>query len=592
MNVRIASALLAGLVATAACVSSEEAVGEADQASSARSVPADEDAIRPTAQERLDMLARATTFAPLEADIRRERPILLGPELYKLKRGALDRRSALEFEFNRVVECDYIDPWTRPEPGGKTPKYNCAYTHTKANGETKTYRLKVKYDEPSSGLNSGLYGEVLATRLLWALGFPADTMLPVQVRCRGCPREPWSHSSGYFALLDAEAHADVLAGPRRERADQEIADDSVRYVGDTLSRYAAFAGVRSERVGIGRRLLDGSGRVILSTDDGFLRVGAEPLKVYDPTKRRLVRGPFGGIEDYVVNHLDPAVLGGPERAVREHVSAVVEVKHLSIPIETFYHEGWSFNRSPRDPERQAEIRIVDGANSELVEQRQELALLAAFIAHADNKAEQQRFICVDKDKIEAEDDDCDAPADPRSRDCRPGTDRRFTSCDKPMLMLQDLGFTMGFGAKVVGTGPDGRLLFDGSPQARAYGTADAQGFGDAPLFKDQASCTTTVNEWATGVEIEERISEKARASLSAKLERLANDEGDLTGLFRAARLHLKALHVRGEPFPAFGHQAAPADLLGGELEAQLIEGFKSAFRARVAKLASLRCPEP
>ena len=31
------------------------------------------------------------------------------------------------------------------------------------------------------------YGEVLSTRLLWALGFGADRMYPVRVVCKGCP---------------------------------------------------------------------------------------------------------------------------------------------------------------------------------------------------------------------------------------------------------------------------------------------------------------------------------------------------------------------------------------------------------------------
>ena len=102
-------------------------------------------------------------------------------------------------------------------------------------------------------------------------------------------------------------------------------------------------------------------------------------------------------------------------ATRDYVSALVEVKHVSIPIETFYHEGWSFNVSTRDPDRTNEVRLVDTTNAELVRQRQELVLLSAFVAHADNKAEQQRLICLDKDKVEAEDKDCEKGVDPRTR---------------------------------------------------------------------------------------------------------------------------------------------------------------------------------
>ena len=45
--------------------------------------------------------------------------------------------------------------------------------------------VKVKF----GGNNGEVYGEVLATRLLWALGFGADRMYPVNVICRGCPAE-------------------------------------------------------------------------------------------------------------------------------------------------------------------------------------------------------------------------------------------------------------------------------------------------------------------------------------------------------------------------------------------------------------------
>jgi hypothetical protein len=43
--------------------------------------------------------------------------------------------------------------------------------------------VKVKYGAE----NGEVYGELLATRLLWALGFGADRMYQVNVVCRGCP---------------------------------------------------------------------------------------------------------------------------------------------------------------------------------------------------------------------------------------------------------------------------------------------------------------------------------------------------------------------------------------------------------------------
>jgi hypothetical protein len=70
-----------------------------------------------------------------------------------------------------VVSCDYVDKTF----GGRTPKFACSF------GDHD--EVKVKY-----GKNNGeVYAEVAATRLLCALGFGADRMYPVQVKCHGCP---------------------------------------------------------------------------------------------------------------------------------------------------------------------------------------------------------------------------------------------------------------------------------------------------------------------------------------------------------------------------------------------------------------------
>jgi hypothetical protein len=75
------------------------------------------------------------------------------------------------FPFRAEVECDYLDK----ELSGRSPKFACM-----AKGDDE---LKVKY-----GFTNGeVYGEVLASRLLWALGFGADHMYSVKVICRGCP---------------------------------------------------------------------------------------------------------------------------------------------------------------------------------------------------------------------------------------------------------------------------------------------------------------------------------------------------------------------------------------------------------------------
>ena len=75
------------------------------------------------------------------------------------------------FPFHARIACSYVEKTMT----GHSPKFTCLM------GEDD--ELKVKY----GGTNGEVYGEVLATRLLWALGFGADRMYAVDVICNGCP---------------------------------------------------------------------------------------------------------------------------------------------------------------------------------------------------------------------------------------------------------------------------------------------------------------------------------------------------------------------------------------------------------------------
>ena len=87
-----------------------------------------------------------------------------------LRRGPTGPRS---FEPGATVTCDYFDK----ELSGASPKFACRLP----DGD----ELKVKY----GAANGEVYGEVVASRLLWALGFGADHMYSVRVICRGCPEK-------------------------------------------------------------------------------------------------------------------------------------------------------------------------------------------------------------------------------------------------------------------------------------------------------------------------------------------------------------------------------------------------------------------
>jgi hypothetical protein len=72
-----------------------------------------------------------------------------------------------------TVPCTYVDK----ELHGKSPKFLCRVGASD--------QVMVKYGRT----NGEVFGEVLATRLLWTLGFAADRMYPVHVVCKGCPRD-------------------------------------------------------------------------------------------------------------------------------------------------------------------------------------------------------------------------------------------------------------------------------------------------------------------------------------------------------------------------------------------------------------------
>ena len=98
------------------------------------------------------------------------------------------------FSFRETVRCSYLDKTLE----GRSPKFACRI------GDTD--EVKVKY----GGSNGEVYGEVLATRLLWALGFGADAMYPVNVICRGCP-----DSLGGIKMTSGESRFDPAVIERK-----------------------------------------------------------------------------------------------------------------------------------------------------------------------------------------------------------------------------------------------------------------------------------------------------------------------------------------------------------------------------------------
>jgi hypothetical protein len=79
-----------------------------------------------------------------------------------------------------TVTCTYFE---KDHGQGSTPKFHCLMPTGPVGRE-----LKVRYGKT----NGEVYAQVAATRLLWALGFPANRMYPAKVACRGCSADPFT----------------------------------------------------------------------------------------------------------------------------------------------------------------------------------------------------------------------------------------------------------------------------------------------------------------------------------------------------------------------------------------------------------------
>jgi hypothetical protein len=118
----------------------------------------------PTAEQRIELLRRARVWETTDVKSK---------DLYNGPRGKLKLAVGAE------IACEFV-----PKPlGGWTEKFLCRLDDGSI--------VKVKYLEDDRFKE--VYGEVLGTRLFWALGFYADKMLPVRVICRNCPKRPWTY---------------------------------------------------------------------------------------------------------------------------------------------------------------------------------------------------------------------------------------------------------------------------------------------------------------------------------------------------------------------------------------------------------------
>ncbi len=142
-----------------------------------------------TESERRDVIRRASVWSATDI------------KLMDLKKGPAGEGG---FSPDELVTCEFKER----EMGGQSRKFACV--------TSQGAELKVKY----GARNAEVYGEVLSTRLFWALGFPADKMYPVRVRCNGCYPDPWKmpKKSAGSELFDPAAIETRLPGSSMETA--------------------------------------------------------------------------------------------------------------------------------------------------------------------------------------------------------------------------------------------------------------------------------------------------------------------------------------------------------------------------------------
>ena len=354
-----------------------------------------------SAAERREAIRRAHIFADVDVAARN---LLAGPP------------DPLAFPFEHRISCDYVEPRLDRVPvGGTTPKFLCTLRH--GHGHADVF---IKYGQD----NFEIYGQVLGSRLFWALGVAADRAYPVRVRCHDCPADPWQPYREFPRLM---------ASPRRTR---ELDDAIVQrlYPGAPIEECLRAAG----------------GRCVARRDD----------------------------------------------------------------------EGWTFD----------ELDGVD-AGAEV----DALRLLAAFVAHGDDKPSNQRLVCP-IDAIDA-----------------------AGRCRAPRLMIADLGSTFGRGASTVFRAIDRQSR----PSFARWSTL--------PVWQDPATCRAWL---VTRVAPPHpRIHEAGRRLLAARLAALSDEQ--LRDLFVVARVE------------EMGETRIGPD---GRSHAVTVDDWVEAFRRRRAQIVEHRCP--
>jgi hypothetical protein len=247
-------------------------------------------------------------------------------------------------------------------------------------------------------------------------------------------------------------------------------------------------------------------------DEVKVKYGIENGEVYGEllATRLLWALGFGADRIYQVDVICrgcPESFGGIARpnGERRFFPALIERKMKGHEWKDDGHSGWAW----------PELDVPPAADGATVAQRDALKLLAVFLQHTDSKTEQQRVLCQN------------------SQDKQ---DKASGGCERPFLMISDLGLTFGRAN-----------LRNLNPVA----SVNLEGWRRTPVWKSADGCVGNLHKSFSGTLADPVISEEGRAFLSELLVQLS--DAQLRDLFEAARVDLRS---REPGKPSSGDPAA------------------------------------
>jgi len=203
------------------------------------------------------------------------------------------------FAPDALVRCAFVPPHDANTFSGNTPKFLCRRG-------SRDDVFKVKWGEE----NGEVYADVVGTRLLWALGFPADRVYPVRIECTGCADDPWRDPAPH------PGHIPALFTPAS--AERQFAGETIEETPHQGWRWSELGRVDSGAGGAPRadtdalRLLAAFIQHRDSKPDNQRLVCPPPAVVVEPGGTRNCRQPVMMIDDL------GSAFGGPSLLLATH----------------------------------------------------------------------------------------------------------------------------------------------------------------------------------------------------------------------------------------------------------------------------------